>query len=108
MLAHNYSVECGHIWYFFWPSSFIMILVFGFGVPWLFWRLIGQTLHRLEAFPLPDAPEDEDGKWRTVLVQSKPLTRSLFEPFKRFWYPRPPSLLFFGIFGIFLDFFELL
>ena len=48
VLANNYSIGCADIWYFFWPSSFIMLLAFGFGVPWLFWKLITNTFERYD------------------------------------------------------------
>ena len=40
VLASKYSIRCADIWAFFWPASFLMAIVFGIGIPVLFFRLI--------------------------------------------------------------------
>jgi hypothetical protein len=42
-------------------------------------------VYRLQAFPLVNAPESEEGKWQMVLISSSSITRSLFEKFERRW-----------------------
>jgi hypothetical protein len=85
VLANNWSIPCDDVWYFFWPSSILMVLCFGLGIPWLFWLLIKSTVHRLQAFPLMNPPPSEEAKWQMVLLQSSSIARSLFEHYERPW-----------------------
>ena len=85
VLANNYSIQCTKIWYFFWPSSLIMLFAFGFGVPWLFWKLIKNTFEKLKFFPVTNAPDDEEAKWQMVLLHSDCCTRSFYEQYERPW-----------------------
>eukprot|EP00667_Euglena_gracilis_P001826 EG_transcript_1825 len=85
VLTKNYGVDCNAISWFWWPSSAIIVLAFGVGLLWLFHRLISQSLYRLEAYPLEEEVPNPSSRWLEVLVRTKALTRSLYEPYRHGW-----------------------